>query len=207
MSSPALAKALKPGETIAFVSLSARLNEVLPAAISRAAAVLSNRGYKVRTFFTPDTGIQSSITNWLSEFRLAFLDPTISAIICTIGGGSFTELLPALMADTEMQASIRANPKIVVGYSDMTGLHWFLHAFTGLRTFYGPSAIPELGTADSVDDEASPLAFCIRTLFDMISKPKPLGDVPRSLIYAPKLPAFFGDPTSTEIQKVIPAPG
>lgn len=206
MSSPVVARALQPGDTIAFVSLSARLNNVFPAAIARATALLTSRGYKVRTLFTQESGIQSSIKNRLAEFRAAFTDPSISAVICTIGGGTFTELLPDLIADRELHESIRENPKIVVGYSDMTGLHFFLHALTKLRTFYGPTAIPELGTADSAEDEKSPLAFCVKALLDVISKPEPLGDIPRSPIYAPKLPHFFRDPPSTEAQDVAPSP-
>lgn len=207
MPSPVTAKALKPGATIAFISPSARLNNIYPAAISRATAVLSGRGYKILVFFTPDTGIQSSIANRLTEIRSAFLDPTISAVICTIGGGSFTELLPDLIADKELQTSIHSDPKIVVGLSDITGLHWYLNALTGLRTFYGPSAIPELGTADIIEDETSPLAFCVRCLLDVISKPEPIGDIPRSPVYASQLPSFFRNPDSIEIQKVIPTPG
>jgi muramoyltetrapeptide carboxypeptidase LdcA involved in peptidoglycan recycling len=206
MPSPIIPKALKPGATIAFISPSARLNLRLPTVISRAKALLSGKGYEVRIFFTPDSGLQSSITNRLSEIRSAFLDPTISAVICTIGGDSFTELLPALIADKELHAAIRTHPKIVVGFSDITGLHWFLNAVTGLRTFYGPTAIPELGTADPIDDEASPLAFNVRSLFNVISKPEPIGDIPRSPIYAPGLPAFFRDRESTAVQEVVPAP-
>ncbi len=156
MPSPLIAEALEPGATIAFISPSARLNDELPTVMSRAASVLTSRGYKIRTFFTPDTGIQSSITNRLSEIRAAFSDPTISAIICTVGGPSFTELLPALIALTRSfftPTTIRTNPKIVVGYSDITGLHWFINALTGLRTFYGPCAITELGEASSPDDD------------------------------------------------------
>lgn len=207
MASPVIPPALKPGATIAFISPSARLNEKLSAAISRATVVLSSRGYKVRVFFTPDTGIQSSIENRHVEICSAFLDPSISAIICTIGGEAFTELLPTLMADEDLCAAIRIDPKIVVGSSDMTGLHWFLYGCTGLRTFYGPSAIPELGTADSIDDELSPLAFCVRSLFAAIAKPEPLGRIPRSPVYAPKTPAFFRDRNSQEVQSVNQAPG
>lgn len=206
MASPIVPRALKPGATIAFVSPSARLNDVFPAAISRAITLFSSHGYKVRIYFTPDSGIQSSIANRLSELRSAFLDSTVSAIICTIGGETFTELLPALIADHALHATIRANPKIVVGYSNMTGLHWWLYALTGLRTFYGPSAIPELGTADNADDPASPLAFCVKHLLKMVSNPEPLSDVPRSLVYAPQMPPFFHDPTSTDVQKLAPTP-
>lgn len=207
MPSPIVPKSLQPGATIAFISPSARLNHELPAVVARATAVLTGRGYKVRELFTPDTGTQSSINNRLSELRTAFSDPDISAIICTIGGPSFTELLPALVADTELHSTIRANPKIVVGYSDITGLHWFLHALTGLRTFYGPGAIPELGEASSVDDDDSPLAFCVKHLFRAIAENQPLGDVPRSLTYAPKLDPSFRNPSSTEPPQLAPNTG
>ncbi|KAJ3114167.1 hypothetical protein HK100_001739 [Physocladia obscura] len=206
MPTPLIPKALEPGATIAFISPSARLNDTFPAVMARATAVLSSRGYHVRAFFTQDTGIQSSIANRLSEIRAAFFDPTISAIICTIGGSSFTELLPGLIADTELQSHIRSNPKIVVGYSDITGLHWFLHAFTGLRTFYGPGAIPELGDADSAADAAGPLAFCVRHLFATIAQREPIGAVARSTAYAPRLPAFFREPGSAAPAELAPTP-
>jgi muramoyltetrapeptide carboxypeptidase LdcA involved in peptidoglycan recycling len=197
--------ALGPGGTIAFISPSSRINEEFSTVICRATELLQGRGYQVRVFFTPDVDIQSSITNRHAEIRSVFLDSTISAIICTIGGITFTELLPALIADKELHRAIKLNPKIVVGSSDTTGLHWFLYALTGMRTFYGPSAIPELGTADSLDD-ASPLAFCIKHLFGAIASTDPIGDIPRSLTYAPSAPAFFRNPSSVEKQEVVPAP-
>ena len=201
-----LPKALQPGATIAFISPSLRLNNELPDVMLRATAVLTGRGYKVRPFFNEDTGIQSCITNRLAEIRTAFSDDTISAIICTIGGSTFTELLPALIADTELHKIIRQNPKIVVGYSDITGLHWFLHALTGLRTFYGPGAIPELGEASSVTDEASPVAFCDKHLFRAIASHEALGQIPRSPTYAPREPDFFRDPASTNPVELAPSP-
>ncbi len=207
MVSAVTAPALKPGATIAFISPSERLNEIQPAAIARATELLSEKGYTVRTLFTKDTGTQSSIENRHAEIRTAFLDPSVSAVICTIGGGAFTQLLPTLIADEELCSHVRDNPKIVVGASDMTGLHWFLYGCTGLRTFYGPSVIPELGTADSLDDGKSPLAFCVKHLFDVATKKEPLGDIPRSAVYAPKPPSFFyRGAGSVEVQEVVPAP-
>lgn len=205
MVSTILPKALEPGATIAFISPSLRLNSKLPDVMTRASAVLTRRGYKVRTFFNEDTGIQSNIANRLSEIRAAFSDPSVSAIICTIGGTTFTELLPALIADTELHATVRRDPKIVVGYSDITGLHWFLHALTGLRTFYGPGAIPELGEAvASVEDETSAVAFCDRNLFRAIASREALGEIPRSPTYAPRAPEFFQEPSSTKPLELVP---
>lgn len=73
-------KALEPGATIAFISPSARINAEFPAVMARATAVLTGQGYKVRDLFSgPDSSIQASISNRLSEIRIAFSDPTIAA--------------------------------------------------------------------------------------------------------------------------------
>lgn len=206
MRPPTNPPSLKPGATIAFVSLSSRINDKFPAVLSRARSLFQDRGYKVCIFDTQDDDIQSSITNRHTEIRTVFFDDEISAILCTIGGLTFTEILPLLIADLGLQIHIRLNPKIVVGSSDMTGLHWFLNTKTGLRTFYGPSAIPELGTVDIPGDEMSPLTFCISNLFNAIASSEPIGDIPRSPIYSPQAPAFFRDPESVETQVVAPAP-
>ncbi|KAM5377510.1 hypothetical protein ACJZ2D_004879 [Fusarium nematophilum] len=207
MPSPIRPKRLQPGSTIAFISPSARLNDDFPAVMSRATNVLLERGYQVKTLWNKDKGIQSSISNRLSEIRAAFSDPQVSAIITTIGGPSFNELLPALIADTELQAIIRKDPKIVVGYSDITGLHWFLHSLTGLRTFYGPCPIPELGEANLVHDKESPLAFCVENLFRAIESPEPLGKIPRSLKYAPGAAPIFRSPPSSGPPSLVENPG
>ncbi|KAK3328867.1 peptidase u61 ld-carboxypeptidase a [Apodospora peruviana] len=208
MPSPITPPALKQGDTIAFISPSARLNDTLHLVMSRATDVLTKRGYKVRTFFTKDTGIQSSIRNRLSEIRSAFFDPTVSAIIATIGGTTFTELLPHLIADTDLHAHMRANPKIFVGYSDITGFHWFLHALTGLRTFYGPGAIPELGLpSSSTEDPDSALSFCVENMFKILSTPgKPFGEIPRSLQYHEGNHEFYDHPSSTKLPPLLPSP-
>lgn len=208
MPTPPLPPVLRPGATIAFISPSARLNHKLPDVISRATSVFTKRGYKVRIFFNEDDGIQSSITNRLEEIRAAFSDPGISAIISTIGGTSLTELLPSLIADTELHAIIQQRPKIFVGYSDNSAFHYFLHALTGLRTFYGPGAIPELGDtySNGPSDDASPLQFCIRHLLRAIESRDPLREVPRSSFYAPKLPEFFRDSSSTKPLDLAPSP-
>ncbi|KAL4731716.1 hypothetical protein ACLX1H_000697 [Fusarium chlamydosporum] len=203
MPTPIRAKALQPGDKIAFISPSERINSTLPVVIERASAVLTNKGFQVQTFFNEDKGIQSCIENRLSEIRSAFSDPSISGIITTIGGTTFTELLPALIADKELHKAIRTNPKVVVGYSDITGLHWFLHAMTGLRTFYGPGAVPEIGEPNDINDGASPLAFCMENLLRAIASPEPLGQIPRSRYYAPRAAPFFDDPLSKEPPKVV----
>ena len=63
----------------------------------------------------------------------AFADAEIKGILSTIGGDDSIRLLPWLDP-----AVIRANPKVLMGFSDTTVTHWAcLNA--GLVSFYGPS--------------------------------------------------------------------
>lgn len=69
----------------------------------------------------------------------AFADPSIKAIISTIGGDDSVRILPYL--DLEV---MRSNPKIFLGYSDTTVTH--LACFkAGLVSFYGPAIMAGFG--------------------------------------------------------------
>ncbi len=63
----------------------------------------------------------------------AFADPSIKAIISTIGGDDSIRILPYLDLDV-----IRSNPKIFMGYSDATIAHMACFK-AGLVSFYGPA--------------------------------------------------------------------
>ncbi|KAI1742079.1 peptidase family S66 [Xylaria scruposa] len=205
--SPIRAKALKAGDTIALISPSDRLNISHARELARAKSVLTSRGYQVHEIFTPDTpgSVQSSISNRLSEFREAFMNPSFAAVICTIGGTSFTELLPGLLADKELHAAIRAHPKVVLGCSDITGVHWFLYGVAGLRTFYGPGMLPELSEPSG---ENSMLDFNVRNLFPAISTAEPIGDISRSQFYAPYLSPYLEEGIPTlKAGELLPNPG
>lgn len=65
------------------------------------------------------------------DLMQAFLDPSIKGIFSTIGGDDSIRLLPYI--DFEI---IRKNPKIVLGYSDSTVLH-FICLKAGIASFYG----------------------------------------------------------------------
>lgn len=64
-----------------------------------------------------------------------FADKQIRAIIAIRGGNGSARLLPLLDWDT-----IASNPKIIMGYSDITALLLAIHQRTGLVTFHGPTA-------------------------------------------------------------------
>ena len=62
-----------------------------------------------------------------------FADQQIKGIICFRGGYGAARLLPLLDYDV-----IRANPKVFIGYSDITSLHCALLVKAGLVSFHGP---------------------------------------------------------------------
>ncbi|MFI2205519.1 S66 peptidase family protein [Streptomyces sp. NPDC020192] len=87
-----------------------------------------------------------------ADIHAAFSDPTIKAVMATIGGDDQITVLPYL--DREL---IRANPKPFFGYSDNTNLLLFLRNL-GMVAYHGGCLMTEIGrpyalhpaTADSV---------------------------------------------------------
>ena len=69
----------------------------------------------------------------INEF---FKNPSIDAIMCMRGGYGSNRLVEYL--DLE---AIRSNPKIFIGYSDITTLHLIFNEKLDLITFHGPMAV------------------------------------------------------------------
>lgn len=67
------------------------------------------------------------------DLMAAFSDANIKGIVASIGGDDSVRLLPYLDLKT-----IRDHPKIFMGYSDTTTLHFVCYT-AGLTSFYGPS--------------------------------------------------------------------
>ncbi len=65
-----------------------------------------------------------------------FADTAVRAVLPIRGGWGSSRLLPYLDFDV-----IRRNPKIVLGFSDITALLLAIHAKTGLVTFHGPNGM------------------------------------------------------------------
>ncbi|MDT3694906.1 MAG: LD-carboxypeptidase [Ignavibacterium sp.] len=62
-----------------------------------------------------------------------FEDKSVKGIVCARGGYGCARILP--MLNNEI---IRANPKVLIGYSDVTALLYGIYQKTGLITFHGP---------------------------------------------------------------------
>ena len=71
-----------------------------------------------------------------ADINQFFADPAIAALVPIQGGWGCSRVLPYLDYDL-----IRQNPKILVGFSDITALLLGVHAQTGLVTFHGPNGL------------------------------------------------------------------
>lgn len=127
---------LQPGDEIRVIAPSRSLSIVHSDIFENACAHLHHAGYRI-TFAEHSRKIEyadsASIQSRIDDLHRAFLDSNVSAILTAIGGFNANQLL-----DSIDYSIIRANPKILCGYSDITALLNAIHAQTGLVTYHGP---------------------------------------------------------------------
>ena len=104
--------------------------------LERAVGVFEKRGYELvlgkSTELLQDK-YAGSAEERAADIMAMFSDPTIDAIICARGGYGGNRVLPLLDFDV-----IRKNPKIFIGFSDITGFLASMSQQSGLVTFHGP---------------------------------------------------------------------
>jgi len=130
-----LPPAVNPGDQVALVSPSSAHVDRLD--LQLAQEVLQALGLKVHTgaYVSSRHGhLAGTDTERAADINAAFADEGIRAVIALRGGSGAARLLPLLD-----YAAIRANPKPLLGYSDITALHCALQAQTGLVSFHGPN--------------------------------------------------------------------
>lgn len=75
----------------------------------------------------------SSVVSRIADLHAAFADPNVKGILTAIGGYNSNQLLDYIDYDL-----IKANPKVLCGYSDITALGTAIFSKTGLVTYSGP---------------------------------------------------------------------
>lgn len=101
-------------ETIAAMGLRSRLGKHLT----------ERRGY-----------LAGSDVDRAADVNAMFADPDVRAVFAVRGGWGCARVLPHLDF-----ATIQANPKLLVGFSDITALHLAFAARAGFPTIHGPNA-------------------------------------------------------------------
>ena len=153
---------LKKGDTIGIVSPSAGLAPFAMHRIDSAIKSLKNLGFKVligKHALQNYGYVSAPIEARVNDLHLMFSNPKIKAIICTIGGNNSNQLLPYLNYKL-----IKNNPKIFLGYSDISVLHFGIQSQTGLATYYGPCLMTQFG------EYPQPLEYTLEYLLKQISE-------------------------------------
>jgi muramoyltetrapeptide carboxypeptidase LdcA involved in peptidoglycan recycling len=143
---------LKKGDKVAIVSLSRGLLGESFIAHETPIGIKRLEEYGLEVVFMPNSCKGMKFTEEHPEARAkdlkdAFLDKSIKAIICAIGGLDTYKTLPYLMEDDEFKKIILENPKIFMGFSDSTINHLMFNKL-GLNTFYGPCFLVDLCELD-----------------------------------------------------------
>jgi muramoyltetrapeptide carboxypeptidase LdcA involved in peptidoglycan recycling len=130
-------RALRPGDTVAAISLSRGWPSVYPRAYEdgkrQLQETLGVRVVESRHALADKVWLEAHPEARAADLMEVLKDPSIQGIISTIGGDDSIRMLPFLDLSV-----IRDHPKIFLGYSDSTITHFaFLKA--GVTSFYGPS--------------------------------------------------------------------
>jgi muramoyltetrapeptide carboxypeptidase len=132
---PVVPKALKKGDIIGIVAPAGPFDK---AKLHAGTQVLESMGFKVFLpdgLFKKDDYLAGPDAHRAETLNRLFENDSIRAIMCARGG--FGSLRILSLINTE---SVRNNPKIFIGFSDITAIHSFLYTKCDLVSFHGPMA-------------------------------------------------------------------
>ncbi len=126
------------GDVIRVVAPSSSMSIISGEVIQEATRAFERLGLQVTfarraTNLVDDHNSSSLAQDRVDDLHEAFADPSVVAIFTVIGGFAVNQILHLL--DYSL---IRANPKILCGYSDITALANAIFARCGLVTYIGP---------------------------------------------------------------------
>lgn len=131
---PTIPERLQPGDTIALIAPASAPPDLK--AVDHSVAALEELGFKVklgRNVRKRWGFLAGKDRERAGDIMQMFTDRKVNGIICLRGGYGTPRLLPLL----NYQA-IRQNPKVFIGFSDITALHCAFLKKSNLLSFHGP---------------------------------------------------------------------
>jgi len=126
---------LRRGDTVLLVSPSGPSR---PERVERGIDMLASWGLQVRAAphaFDRTGYLAGPDEDRLADLNLAFRDPEVRGVLCTRGGYGAQRIVDGIDL-----AAVRADPKVVLGFSDITALQLALWRGARLVTVHGPGA-------------------------------------------------------------------
>lgn len=142
---------LKHGDGVAVFSPSSPATATVPERYLRGKKYLEGKGFHfIEGKLTGKKNYYRSgtIAERAEELNELINNPEVKCIISAIGGTNSNSMLPYLDYN-----SLIKNPKIIVGYSDVTAILLGIYAKTNLTTYYGPAVVASFGELPPFVDE------------------------------------------------------
>jgi len=160
-------RTLRPGDTIGILAPSWGGPAAFPHRVERGLNALHVLGCRTRV--APHAFGDAGYVSATPEERVAdlhglFADPDVKTIMAAIGGDHACHLLPLI--DWEL---IRRNPKVFIGFSDITVLNLAIYSQTGLGTFNGPALMTDLA------EFPQPYPYTMELMQRVLCRPEPAG--------------------------------
>lgn len=155
-------RALRPGDTVGIVAPASNIKR---ADLEVGCEALRRAGYRPFYFdsiLQQDLYFAGSVERRARELEEMFRRDEVRAIVCARGGYGANYLLKELDLET-----IKAHPKIFIGYSDVTTLLTYFVDAGGLVTFHGPMAAKDWAHEDGVDLQSWQSALSGTTAWDV----------------------------------------
>lgn len=130
-------KFLKAGDTVGICAPSSGIGESDFAEFDNSLSNLRSEGWKIKETASVRSGLDESAPPAVrgAEFNELARDKEINAILCASGGDFLISMLPYV--DVE---AIKSDPKWIQGYSDPTGLLYYVTTALDIATVYGVNA-------------------------------------------------------------------
>lgn len=155
---------LQPGDLVGLLAPGGHTSD---AAIERAVANIEAFGFRVKVsdnIRAIHGNYAGSVRQRLDDLHGMFADREVKALWAIRGGSGCISLLSSID-----YALIRANPKVLLGYSDITALHLAINRHAGLMTFHGPVA------------SSTPSEYSSTHLMAVLTDPQPTYTIPMAL--------------------------
>lgn len=202
---------LRPGDTVGLIEPAGFTDDAFDLEVVKETIVAMGLEPKAAPHLAGRYGyLAGTDKDRAADVNAMFADPNVRAIFAVRGGWGCARILPLL--DFTM---IRRNPKLLVGFSDITALHLAIAAKAGFVTIHGPvaasgwsrfswdafsavafhGATPTLSTPLGQEDRLAQRAGRIRTFRSGVARGRLIGgnlSVLAALIGTPYVPDFTG---------------
>lgn len=138
--SPLVPKMLKQGDTVGLITPSSYVSDPDELEFAKRFCEFFGLKWKMGKNVGQRYGyLAGTARQRVEDLNAMFADQAIAGIFCIRGGYGSAQMLEGLDYDL-----IGRNPKVFLGYSDITALHTAIGRRTGLVTFHGPVSLSHL---------------------------------------------------------------